>query len=466
MITELRDISPTQKELTIEIEAEAFKAPYAQISRRYAKRANLPGFRKGFAPVNLVTARFADEIRNDVLQQVIPAKVSDAIREHNLKPLSEPHLHLEDHENIKVNGSANIKLHVHVEVMPEIPMPEYKGLELIRRVKPVEQGEIEDLIANRLQKEAALVPVEGRASDIGDTIMVDLEGRFADRPDDEPIRAEDLDITLGDEVIESSFTDNLVGLNVDDVKEFTVNYPENFSSADLAGKTLHYTAKIKSIGRTELPELDDDWARSLEEGYRSLNDLRSKLRADLEELARADAEARLRNNAVAKLIELNSFEVPNSLIENQARNLLNNFAMDLQRRGVDLNTVDDEFVKLAYSNMRMQAERDVLGALLLEKVAEIENVEVTEDEVNDEMERLAALYRVPREEFFRSVQKNGGIENVRNTIRTRKSIEAIMKYAKVTDGDWIDESLQETGEKKDRPKNKAGKTRSGEKAKK
>lgn len=466
MNTELRDISPTQKELTIEIEADAFKAPYAQISQKYAKRANLPGFRKGFAPIDIVRQRYADEIKNEVLQHVIPAKVADAIRQHNLQPLSEPHLHLEDHQSVRVNGSESLRLHVHVEVMPEIPVLNYKGLELIRRVKPVEDGEIEDLIAGRLQKEATLIPVDDRPSEKGDTIIVDLEGRFDDKPDAEPIVANDLDITLGDEVIESSFTDNLVGLNVDDVKEFKVSYPETFSSADLAGRTVHYKAKVRSIGRSELPELDDDWAKSLDEGYRSLDDLRRKLRDDLEALAKADAEARLRNNAVAKLIETNPFEVPGSLIENQARNLLNNFAIDLQQRGVDLRKVDDDFVKLAYSNMRMQAERDVLGALILEKIAEIEKVEVLDDEVKEEVERLADLYRVSLDEFTNSLNKNGGIDNVRNSIRTRKTIEAVLQYAKVTDGDWIDESAQAASEAGDAPKKKAGKAKKGGTAKK
>lgn len=465
MKTELKEISPTQRELKIEIDADVVKASYGRVSRKYAQKANIPGFRKGFAPVDVVKLRFAEEIKNDVLQDVIPAQVTEAIREHDLQPLAEPQLHLEDHENVKVNGSEDVRLHVHLEVMPEIPTPNYKGIELIRRVKPVEQGEIEDLIANRLQKEATLIPIEGRASEIGDTIIVDLEGRFDDKPDADPIQANDLDITLGDEVIESSFTDNLVGLNVDDEKDFTVSYPETFSSADLAGKTLHYKAKVKSIGRSEVPELDDDWAKSLDEGYESLSDLREKLRKDLESYAKTDADARVRNNAIAKLIEENAFEVPNSLIENQARNLLNNFAQDLQQRGVDLNNVENEFIQMAYGNMRMQAERDVMGALLLEKVAELEKVEVGEQEVNEEIERLAEYYRMPAEEIRKSLSQNGGLDNIRNNLKTRKSIEAVIEHAKVTDGDWIDETAHPPAEE-EKPKKKAAKGKKGEKGEK
>src|SRR5690606_9507695 len=335
MKSELKEISSTQRELHIEVDAESLKDAYTKISQRYAKGANVPGFRKGLAPLDVVRMRFKEEIKQEVLQLLLPEKVTEAIQEHGLQPLSEPHLHVDDIENAKVNGSQPLKLHVHVEVMPEIPEPEYKGIELTRRVKPVDDSQIEDLIANRINEEAALIPVEDRASELGDTVIADLEGTFDDEPDAEPIKADDLEIKLGDEMIEASFTENLVGVKPEEEKTFTVSYPEDFSSTALAGKTVHYKASIKSVGRMETPELNDEWAKSLDEGYESLSDLRTKLRADLEAMAVTDADARVRNNAIAKLIETNEFEVPNTLIENQARNLLNNFARDLQQRGVD-----------------------------------------------------------------------------------------------------------------------------------
>ncbi|MBX7055817.1 MAG: trigger factor [Pyrinomonadaceae bacterium] len=464
MKSELKEISPTQREIHLEIDADVVKAAYGKVSQKYVKRANVPGFRKGFAPLDVVRMRFSEEIKSEVLQEVIPGQVTAAIQEHDLHPLAEPHLHLEDQENVKVNGSQSIKLHVHVEVMPEIPTPKYKGIEVTRRVKPVADGEVEDLIAERIQKEAALIPVEGRKSKIGDTVIADLEGVFADEPDADPIKADDLEVELGGEHIEVSFTENLVGVEADEEKEFTVAYPETFSSEALAGKTVHYKAKIKSVGRSEVPELNDAWAKSLDEGYKSLADLRKKLKADLIKYAESDADARLRNNAIAKLIEDNSFEIPGVLIENQARNLLNNFAQDLQQRGVDLNKVESQFIEMAYSNMRTQAERDVRGALLLDKVAELEKVEVSEDEVNEEIQKLADYYRASAEEIRNSLEKQGGgVENIRNNLKTRKSIEAIIAKAKVTEGEWIDESVgQPSSEEK--PKKVAKKKAPAKKA--
>jgi trigger factor len=445
MKSEVREISPIEREIHLQIDAESLKAAYGQVTRKFAQRASVPGFRKGFAPVDVVALRFRDEIRSEVLQQVIPEKVEAAIREHDLHPLSEPRLHLEDHENVKVNGSQPLSLHVHVEVMPEITTPEYEGIEVQRRVKPVTDDEVEGLIQERLQQETVLIPVEDRPSEIGDTVVADLEGTFADESDGEPIRADDLEVKLGDEVIERSFTENLVGVSADEEKEFTVSYPEDFSSTALAGKTVRYRARIKSVGRTELPELNDEWAQSLDEGYGSLDELRSRLRADLQKIAESDADARVRNEVIAKMIEKNPIEIPNALIENQARNLLNDFAEDLRRRGVDLEKVQSEFLRMAYQNMRTQAERDVRGALLLDKIAEIENISVSDEEVNNELQKMAEYYRASVEELRSSLEKQGGGEDsIRNNLKTRKAVEAVVAKARITNAEWTDKSAAES----------------------
>ncbi|MCD9187223.1 MAG: trigger factor [Pyrinomonadaceae bacterium] len=442
MKAQVKEVSSTQKELTVEIDAQTVKAAYNKVSQKYAKAANVPGFRKGFAPLDVVRMRFKEEIRNEVLQEIVPNAVTAAIEENDLHPLTEPHLHLENPDTVKLNGTEAVSIHVHVEVMPEIPTPEYKGLELTRRVRPVEDSQLEDLLANRLNEQAALIPVEDRPSQEGDTVIVDLEGTFEGEPDAEPIIANDIEIPIGDETIEKSFSENLVGLSEDEEKIFTVAYEANFSSPQLAGKTVNYKAKVKSVGTMETPEMNDEWAQSLDEGYESLEDLRKKMRKDLQKFAEEDADARLRNNAIAKFIEKHPFEIPNVLIDSQAKNLLNNFAQDMAQRGVDLNTVQKEFIEMAYSQMRTQAERDVRGAMLLEKVADLENVEVSDAEVEEEIQKMANYYRVTPDEVRNSlINQQGGTDNVKNNLRTRKAIEALVSHAKVTEGEWVDESV-------------------------
>ncbi|HSK74047.1 MAG TPA: trigger factor [Pyrinomonadaceae bacterium] len=443
MNTELIEKSPTEREIKIEIEPEAVREVYNKVSQKYAKAANIPGFRKGFAPLDVVRLRFRDEINNEVLQELLPKKINEAVQEHNQMPLSEPHVHLEDQQNLKLNGSQPVSVSVHFEVMPEIPTPEYKGIDVTRRVRPVEDSHIEDIIEERRQSHAALIPVEDRKSEEGDTVIVDLEGTFADQPEAEPIRAEDLEIPLGDETIEKSFSENLVGVEEDEEKEFTVSYPPDAEATPLAGKTVNWKAKVKSVGKVEVPELNDEWAQTLDdENVNTVNDLRKSLREDMEKFAEADANARLRVEAIGKLIDkYEDFKIPNALIDIQARNLLQNFAQDLANRGVDLNQVGEDFVRAAYEQMRGQAERDVRGAMLLEKIAELENVEVSKEEVDEEIEKLAEYYRVSSEEIRQSLaQQQNGEEGIANNLRTRKAIEAIITHAEIKDGEWIDEN--------------------------
>lgn len=439
MNTELIDISPTQKEIKIEIEPQAVKAAYDKVSRKYAQGAQVAGFRRGNAPLDVVRLRYKEEIRQETLQEVVADKVTEAIRQHDLTPLVQPELHLDDAENVKLNGSQPLTLHAHIEVMPEIPTPEYKGLDATRRVKPTDDSDLDKFIEERRQQQSSMLPVEGRKAENGDTLIIDLEGAFENEPDTEPVKAADLEITLGDANIEQSFTDNLAGVETDEEKEFRVVYPEDFTSPALAGKTVNYKAKIKSVGRVELPEADDEWAQSLGEDFTSMSDLREKLRKDMEIHSKSNADASVQNELIAKLIENHKFEVPNALIENQARNLLNNFAQDMQQRGVDINKVEQEFVRMAYEQMRGQAERDVRGAMLLEKVAEMENIDVTGDDVNEEINRIAGYYRATPEEIRQQLSQQGGEEGVANSLRTRKAVEALVANANIADGEWVDE---------------------------
>lgn len=436
MKTELKEVSPTQKEIKIEVAPEAIKETYRKVSNKYAHAVQIPGFRKGLAPVEIVRVRYAEEIKNEVLRDLLPEKVADAIREHGLSPLGEPHLHIDDAENIKVDGSQPISLHVHVEVMPEIAAPDYKGIEVTRRVRPVDESELERIIEERLKSNSTFVPVEGRKSKEGDTVIVDLEGVFSDKPDNEPITANDLDIKLGDDNIEKAFSENLVGVTEDEEKEFSVSYAEDFTSPALAGKTINYKAKIKSVGTVELPKADDEWAKSLEEGFESIKDLRKKLREDLEFVAKSEADNKLRDELVTQLIDKHEVEVPNTLIEIQARNLLNNFAQDLQRQGANLEQIGKDFVQMAYERMRGQAERDVRGAMLLEKVAELEKVEVTGDEIATEIDRMAEYYGVKAEDVRNSLTQQGGENSIADRLRSRKAVEVLVDKAKITEGKW------------------------------
>lgn len=449
MKTELKEISPTQKEIHIEIPAENVRETYNKVSQKYARSVTIPGFRKGFAPVDVVKLRYQEEIKSEVFRELLPNQVSNAIEENNISPLGEPHLHIDDVENVKVNGSQPINLHVHVEVMPEIAAPNYKGLEATRRVRPVDDEHIERIISERLQQSSSLIPIEDRKSKEGDTLIVDLEGTFIDKPEEEPIKADDLELTIGEEHIEKAFSENLIDLAADDEKEFTVEYPADYTSQFLAGQKVHYKAKVKSVGVIETPEANDEWAKSLEEEFKSMKDLRKKLREDIELMAKTEADNKVRDELLTKLIDSHQIEVPPTLINIQARNLVESFAQDLGQQGMDLNKLDQNFIKMAFEQFKGQAERDVRGALLLDEVAKLENVEVTSEEIAEEIEKMADYYRVTPEEVRASLSKQGGEDNIADRLRSRKAVEILVDKAKISDGEWIDEAKAKAEELKE-----------------
>jgi trigger factor len=438
MKTEIVEVSSTKREIKLEVAAELIKQNFHRIAQKYSRQVSIPGFRKGFAPLDIVKMRFQAEIGNEVLRELLPNIISEAITESGLNPIGEPDVHLENQEKVKLNGSEPINLHVHFEIFPEIEKIDYKKIEGTRRVRPVKEEELDKIVEERLQHSAALVPVEGRKSQIGDTLIVDLVGNITG--EEEPITAEDLELKLGDDNVEPSFTQNLENVDQDDVKTFTVEYASDFTSPALAGKTVEYTATVRSIGIVEIPKADNDWAKGLDEGFASLKDLRKKLREDVELMNKSEADNRVKDELLQKLIENHQIEIPTKLIDIQARNLLNNFAQDMMGRGVDPKTVNQEFLNMAYQQMSMQAENDVRGALLLDKVAKLEKVEVSEEEISEELEKMASYYRITPDEIRESLAKQGGDDGIADRIKNRKSIEVLFVNAKIVDGEWLDEA--------------------------
>src|SRR6266480_4380548 len=289
MKIELVDISPTRKEIKIEIEPEVVRATYDRVSDKYAKLANVPGFRKGHAPRSVVRSRFKGEIRGEVLQELVPEAINKAIDEHSLETIGEPDVHLDTEESPQKFGEEPISVSVKVQVLPRVELGQYKEIEVARRVRPVADADVDRIIEGIRENSASLIPVEDRSAQLGDTVTVNFRGKFIDTPEEEDINVEDVDVVLGGDGVQQEFTDNLLDMKPDDEKTFRVDYPQDFTSKGLAGKRLEYTAKVSAVRTKELPDLDDEWADSLNEEFDSVTTLRTKIREDLE--ARAGTEA-------------------------------------------------------------------------------------------------------------------------------------------------------------------------------
>jgi len=438
MKTELVDISPTKKEIKIEIEPAVVRAAYDRISDRYAKSKNVPGFRKGHTPRSVIRSRFKGEIRGEVLQEVVPEAISNAIVEHSLNTIGEPEVHLDNKDGLDKFGEDPISVHVNVEVLPEIELGKYKGLEVARSVRPVTDEDIDKVINGLRESSASLLPVEDRGAALGDIVTVNFNGKFVDIPDAEDINVEDVEVVLGGEGVQQEFTDNLLGVAADDEKQFSVNYPADFTSKGLAGKHVDYQAKVTAVRVKELPDVDDEWAASLGEDFDSVATLKSKIREDLEQRAATEAGHRLRARIMRKLGETHRFEVPSLLVEHQTNQRLESVVRDMMNRGIDPRNSELNW-EGAREELKVQAEDDVRGSLLLERIADEENLTVSSEEIEAEITALAAASRQTKEQVRAALTKEGGERSIAGRLRNRKALDLLIENAQVTDEEWSED---------------------------
>lgn len=452
MKTEISEVSPTRKEIKIEIEAADVRAELDRVTQEYARAVTVPGFRKGHAPVTVVRTRYKKDIQGDVLKRLVPEAVEQAIDESGLQVIGQPDVHL-DNENLDKLGQEPITLHAHVEVMPELDLGEYKGIEAARRTRPVTDEEIERVIENLREASASLQPVEDRPAQEGDTVTADVQGRYADPEDEgeEGINVSDVEIVLGGEGVLAEFNESLTGVQPDEVKTFTVKYPDDFGPQPqegeerkgLAGKTIEYTATVTAVRRKEVPALEDDWVKSLgEEEVETVEQLRARVRENLSKSAAHESEHRLRDEVLGQLIERNRFEVPETIVTYQANQILQSMIRDMISRGADPRTQDINWEAMR-DMVRERAGDDVRGSMLLERVAEAENIEVTQEEIDAEIESIAEGSRQSVEQVRAALTKQGGERSIADRLRNRKALDFLVQHAQVREEEWREEEAAE-----------------------
>ena len=441
MKTELIDVSPTRKEIKIEIEPAEVRKSYDRVSDRYAKLANVPGFRRGHAPRGVVRTRYKSEIRGEVLRELVPDAISEAIDKHELTAIGEPGVHFEDEENLEKLGENPISIKVDVQVLPKVTLGTYKGLEAVRRVRPITDDDVQQMLDGLREASASMQPVEDRGAELGDTVTADFVGKFVDLPDEEDINLTEVEVVLGGEGVQKEFTDHLVGVKPEEEKHFAVDYPEDFTTKSLSGKKVEYTAKISAVRVKELPEMDDEWAKSLGEEFESMETLRGKVREDLDARAKVESDQRLRRDVVKKLLDGHEFEVPELLVDQQTTARLQELVRDMIGHGVDVRNQEVDWEK-ARSEMQVQARDDVRASMLLDEIAKEEKIDVTDDEIEDEIRRIAVASRQPLEQVHATLTKDGGKRSIANRLRNRKALDLLIENAQVTEEEWTEKAAQ------------------------
>ncbi len=420
------DLSQCQKDVTVEVAAEEVKAEFEKAYDAYMRHAKVPGFRPGRVPRGVVKQRFAKEVRDEVIGNLLPHALQHAITDQKLHVVGGPQIDL-----ISVNDGEPLKFKATVEVLPDFELKEYRGLKTTKRIARVTDEDVEKTLERFRQNTAEFVPVEDRPSQDGDFVSINLVGKYVEPQEEEDMKSDDVQIEIGSENVQPEFNENLRGAQAGDIREFRVKYPEDFTSPGLAGKTLDFTATVVAVRRKELPELDDDFAKDFGD-YGAIQELRDKIRENLVSNSESQASARLREELVEQILKDYDFEVPSSLVESQANDRMREFSYMLMRSGVPQQTIKGINWGERMVDARRHAARDVRAALVVSRIGDSENIEISGNEVDAEIERIAIRSGEPVDQLKARLTKDESLSSIENRLRYQKALDAVVNHAEIT----------------------------------
>ena len=418
-------VSTTKREISVEIPAQDVARETDSLVQKYQKLARIPGFRKGHAPASIIRRQFAEDLKTEVAETLVPRYFRREAEKQGLTPISQPRvtdLHIHDGEPLRFKASF--------EVMPEVPVEGYKELRADKPEITVTDEEVQQALDSVREQHATYDPVEGRTLADGDYAQAGVEGKPKDSENaaEQPVRMDEVLIEIGGKNTVQEFSANLRGSGPGEERVFDVVYPEDSQDKRLAGKTMVYTVKIQAIKQKRLPELDDAFAKELGE-FENLEQVRKQIRENMEGERRHTAEREAKDKLVAELVRRNDFEVPESLVERQIDVRLERGMRALAAQGMKV----EDLKKMDFARLRGgqhdQALADVKASLLLERVAELEKVEVSDAEIDQEIQGLARQARQSEATVRARLEEEGGVERIRGRIRSEKTLDLLYRQS-------------------------------------
>ena len=429
--TNLENISTVRKKLLIEISAKDAAEEFAKAANEFRKFASIPGFRPGKAPMQLIKSRFKEEMKSEVYKKLVPDAYEQAIKKRSLEPVGQPDL-----DNLSGEEGEAVKFEAVFEVKPEIELPEYKGLKLAVPESEVTDADVDTRLEELRESNAQLASVDDRPVQDKDVVVIDMKGVYVDDKaegsDQEAISQEGLTVTIGDERTLKEFTDNLTGLNVGEEASFTVEYEKDYPAKELADRKVSYKIEVTDIKAPELPPLNDEFVKGLGD-YESLEKFREELKSEMIKSRTKDRENQIRNAVIDQLIEASNFEIPSVLVETRIDDRLKDFAGRLMSQGISPEKVDIDWAAYRES-MRPDAEKDVRATLLLEQIAEKEEITASKEDVDKEVATLAETYSQPVEKVRQLLIKDGNLDGLKQDIKRRKVFDSIIEGSKIDSG--------------------------------
>jgi trigger factor len=415
-----------KREISVEIPADEVERETEAQIRHYQKSARLPGFRAGHVPASIIRQRFGEGIKSDVAEALIPKYFRREAEKQGLIPVSQPRvtdLHLHDGEPLRFKASF--------EVLPEIKIEGYKELRAEKPEINVTDEEVEEALNNVREQHAAYSNVEGRALAEGDFAQASMDGKPKDSSDAstaQPVHMDDVLIEIGGKNTVAEFSENLKGASAGEERTFDVVYPEDAPDKRLAGKTFVYTVKVNGIKQKSLPEINDDFAKELGE-FSSLDQVRKQIRENIQAERRHTAERESKDKLVAELVKRNEFDVPESLIDRQIDLRLERGLRALAAQGMKMEDMKKMDLPRLRAGQRDQAVNDVKSSLLLERIADLENIHVSDEELNRELDALAKQSKQTAEAVRARLTEDGGLDRIRLRIRSEKTLDFLYRQS-------------------------------------
>ena len=449
MLKEFSKKETNRYELVISVDAEKFNEAIKQAYAENGKKINVPGFRKGKAPMGLIEKYYGESVFfEDALNIIYPEAVDAAITESKLEFVDDKI----DFDLVSISKADGVEFKIVITVKPEVEIDGYKGL-TAEKVKAVVTDEEIDAEVNAVaDRNSRMVTVEDRAAAMGDTALIDYEG-FADGKAFDGGKGESYSLALGSGSFIPGFEEQVAGHNTGDEFDVNVTFPEEYHAEELKGKAATFKVKLHEIKVKEMPAIDDEFAKDVSE-FDTLAEYKADLKAKALERKEKQSDADVENQIVEKLIELVKAEIPAAMIENRARQSVEEFAYRLQAQGMDLST----YLKYMGGNIdqfkdtfKPQAEAQVKIRLALEKVAELENIEITGEDLNAEFEKMAKDYNIEIDQVKASVPA----EDLKKDLAVQKAMDVIKAAAVITE---VDKRTEKTEEKKPAKKTTAKKT--------
>ena len=411
-----------RRELELEIPADEVSKETEKVAKEFARLARVPGFRPGKAPISLIKRRFAEDIKGEVLQTLVPQQVEKAVAEQKLTPVSQPQV-----DKVEFNEGRPVKFRASFEVLPEFTLGNYKNLEIEMPEMTITDASVANTLAEMQQRAATFTPVEGRAVQNEDFVQVKLHG--APEGGGDPVQADSVLCHVGAEETMEPFNENLRGANIGDHKNFDVEYPADYPDAKLAGKKFHYSVDVLGMKTKTLPELNDEFAKDVSDAA-SLEELKKKIRESLEHERDHRQKELQREKVLGELVKLHDFPVPDSLVEHQMDVRLERVVRSLAQQGVDPWAVNVDWVSLR----RRQEERardDVKAELVVDRIATEEKIDVSEEELQQELEHMASHGGESAEAIRARLTKQGALDRMKAKLRSDKTVDWLAQNARV-----------------------------------